>query len=106
MNIMGITSVTEHPSRIFVLGETEIIWTATDTSGNSASATQTVTIVDTTSPSITVPDSIMIEATSADSNIVILGNPVSSDLVDTPSISNNAPDLFPLGENYCYLDCY
>ncbi len=97
-DIIGITSVTEHQSRFFVLGETTITWTATDTSGNSASATQTVTIVDTTSPSITVPDSITMEATSADSNIVTLGNPVSSDLVDTPSISNNAPNLFPLGE--------
>jgi Ca2+-binding RTX toxin-like protein len=97
-DIMGITSVTEHQSRFFVLGETTITWIATDTSGNSASATQTITIVDTTSPSITVPDSIMMEATSADSNIVALGNPVSSDLVDIPSISNNAPDLFSLGE--------
>jgi len=97
-DIMGISSVTEHPSRFFVLGETTITWTATDTSGNSISATQTVTIVDTTSPSITAPSSITMEATSADSNIVILGNPVSSDLVDIPSISNNAPNLFPLGE--------
>jgi Ca2+-binding RTX toxin-like protein len=97
-DIMGIASVTEHPSRFFVLGETIIAWTAIDTSGNSASATQTVTIVDTTSPSITAPGSITMEATSAYSNIVTLGNPVSNDLVDIPSISNNAPDLFPLGE--------
>ena len=97
-DIMGIASVTEHPSRFFVLGETTITWTATDTSGNTASATQTITIVDTTSPSITAPGSITMEATSADSNIVTLGNPVSNDLVDIPSISNNAPDLFPLGE--------
>jgi Ca2+-binding RTX toxin-like protein len=97
-DIMGIASVTEHPSRFFILGETTITWIATDTSGNSASATQTVTIVDTTSPSITAPGSITMEATSSDSNIVTLGNTVSSDLVDIPSISNNAPDLFPLGE--------
>ena len=97
-DIMGIASVTEHPSRFFVLGETTITWTATDTSGNSASATQTVTIADTTSPSITAPGSITMEATSSDSNIITLGNPVSSDLVDNPSISNNAPNLFPLGE--------
>jgi Ca2+-binding RTX toxin-like protein len=97
-DIMGIASVTEYPSNFFVLGETTITWTATDTSGNSASATQTITIVDTTSPSITAPGSITMEATSADSNMVILGNPVSSDLVDIPSISNNAPNLFPLGE--------
>ena len=97
-DIMGIASVTEHQSRFFVLGETTITWTATDTSGNSASATQTVTIVDTTLPSITAPDSITVEATSTNSNIVALGNPVSSDLVDIPSISNNAPNVFPIGE--------
>jgi len=97
-DIMGIASVTEHPPRFFVLGETTVTWIATDTSGNSASATQTVTIVDTTSPSITAPDSITVEATSADSNIVTLGSPVSSDLVDIPSISNYAPDVFPIGE--------
>jgi len=97
-DIMGIASITEHPTRFFTLGETTIEWTVVDTSGNSASATQTVTIVDTTSPSITAPSSITMEATSADSNIVALGNPVSSDLVDIPSVSNNAPDVFPLGE--------
>jgi len=97
-DVMGIASITEHPPRFFVLGETTVTWTATDTSGNSASTTQTVTIVDTASPSITAPDSITVEATSADSNTVALGNPVSSDLVDIPSISNNAPDVFPLGE--------
>ena len=98
-DIMGIASVTEHPSNFFVLGETTITWTATDTSGNSVSATQTVTIVDTTLPSITAPSSITMEATSSDSNIVTLGNPASSDLVDIPSISNNAPDVFPLELN-------
>jgi len=97
-DVMGIASITEHPPRFFVLGETTVTWIATDTSGNSASATQTVTIVDTTSPIITAPDSITAEATSANSNIVVLGSPVSSDLVDIPSISNNAPDTFPLGE--------
>ena len=97
-DIMGIASITEQPSRFFTLGETTIEWTVVDTSGNSASATQIVTIVDTTTPSIIAPSSITMEATSADSNTVTLGNPVFSDLVDIPSISNNAPDVFPLGE--------
>ena len=97
-DLVDIPSISNNAPDLFPLGETVVTWTTTDTSGNSASATQTVTIVDTTSPSITVPGSIMMEATSADSNIVTLGNPVSSDLVDIHSISNNAPDLFPLGE--------
>ena len=95
---IGIASITEHPTRFFTLGETTIEWTVVDTSGNTVSATQTVTIVDTTAPSIIAPSSITMEAISADSNILVLGNPVSSDLVDVPSISNNAPDAFPLGE--------
>ncbi len=97
-DIMGIASVTDHPPRFFPLGETTIEWNVVDISGNTASATQTVTIVDTTAPSITAPASITMEAISADSNIVTLGNPIFSDLVDIPSISNNAPDVFPLGE--------
>jgi len=96
-DIQDVTTYIITPD-VFPVGETTVTWIATDTSGNSASATQTVTIVDTTSPSITAPDSITAEATSADSNIVALGSPVSSDLVDIPSISNNAPDVFPLGE--------
>ena len=52
-DIIGIASITEYQPTFFVLGETTVTWTATDTSGNSASATQTVTIVDTTAPSIT-----------------------------------------------------
>ena len=95
---IGIASVTEHLPTFFVLGETIVTWTATDTSGNSASATQTITIVDTTVPSIVAPDPITADATSADSNIVILGNPIFSDLIDIPLISNDAPDVFPLGE--------
>ena len=95
---VGIESITNDRPITFTLGSTTVTWTATDTSGNSASATQTITIVDTTSPSITVPDSIVMEATSADSNMVTLGDLIFSDLVDTPSISNNAPDLFQIGE--------
>ncbi|UVS68152.1 chitobiase/beta-hexosaminidase C-terminal domain-containing protein [Nitrososphaera viennensis] len=39
----------------FPVGTTTVTWTATDDSGNSASATQNVTITDTTAPSIPTP---------------------------------------------------
>ena len=97
-DLVDTPSISNNAPDLFQIGETIVTWTAIDTSGNSASATQTITIVDTTSPSITVPDSIVMEATSADSNMVTLGDLIFSDLVDTPSISNNAPDLFQIGE--------
>ena len=92
-----IISVTSDSPDTFPLGETVITWTATDSSGNSATATQTVTVVDTTAPSVTAPNSIEVEATSID-NTVEIGNPVYNDLVDVISVTSDSPDTFPLGE--------
>jgi len=92
-----IISVTSNSPDTFPLGETIITWTATDSSGNSATATQTVTVVDTTAPGITVPNNIEVEATSVD-NIVEIGNPVYDDLVEIISVTSDSPDTFPLGE--------
>ena len=39
---------------VFPLGNTTVVWTATDASGNSASANQIVTVEDTTPPAITL----------------------------------------------------
>jgi len=97
-DIMGIASVTEHPSRFFVLGETTITWTATDTSGNSASATQTVTIVDTTYPELIMPEDIMIGAFSLEKQVEI-GEAQANDLAGSIlTITNDAPNSFPLGD--------
>jgi len=96
-DLVEIISVTSDSPDTFPLGETVITWTATDSSGNSATATQTVTVVDTTAPSVTAPDSIEVEATSAD-NTVEIGNPVYDDLVEIISVTSDSPDTFPLGE--------
>ena len=55
-DIIQVESVASDSPDTFPLGETVITWTATDSSGNSATATQTVTVVDTTVPSVTAPD--------------------------------------------------
>jgi len=96
-DIIQVYTITSDSPDTFPLGETVITWTATDSSGNSATATQTVTVVDTTAPGITAPDSIEVEATSVD-NTVEIGNPVYDDLVEIISVTSDSPDTFPLGE--------
>jgi len=96
-DIIQVYTITSDSPDTFPLGETVITWTATDSSGNSATATQTVTVVDTTAPGITVPNNIEVEATSVD-NIVEIGNPVYDDLVEIISVTSDSPDTFPLGE--------
>jgi len=93
-----IISVTSDSPDTFPLGETVIIWTATDSSGNSATATQTVTVVDTTAPGITVPDNITIEASGAEGNLADIGLGSGSDTVEIISVTSDSPDTFPLGE--------
>jgi hypothetical protein len=49
---------------IYPIGVTTITWTATDASGNTASATQYVTVRDQEAPSLTVPADFSVNATS------------------------------------------
>ena len=95
---MSVESITNDAPGLFPVGETTVTWTATDSSGNSSTATQTVTIIDTITPSITAPYSITAEATSADFNVVELGEAIYDDLVDIGSITNDAPEFFSVGE--------
>ena len=97
-DIIGVSSITNDAPESFPLGETIVTWTATDTSGNSVSDTQLITVVDTTAPSILEPENIIVEATSSSSNIVELNLPIADDAISNVIIDNNAPDVFPFGE--------
>lgn len=50
-----VASVTNNSPASYSFGTTIIIWTATDAAGNSATATQTVTVTDNQKPELTVP---------------------------------------------------
>jgi sugar lactone lactonase YvrE len=97
-DLVGIASITNDAPEVFPFGLTTITWTVQDKAGNSVNATQQVSIIDTTAPSIVAPDNLTIEAVSADNNTVDLGNAIAADEVEVASITNDAPSVFPLGE--------
>ena len=73
-------------------------WTATDEAGNTSTATQKVILVDTTAPLLTIPEDIVIDATSLTTPISI-GASNATDLTDgSPKITNDAPKSFPIGD--------
>ncbi|MDE1845069.1 MAG: HYR domain-containing protein [Thaumarchaeota archaeon] len=95
---VGVESVTNDAPPYFSIGKTTVTWKAIDTSGNAATATQVVTVKDTTSPVIHAPSDITQEATNPSSNVVNLGNSTVTDNGIIKSVTNNAPAVFPIGK--------
>ena len=85
-DISDIAYTTNDAPEKFPLGETIVTWTATDTSGNSVSDTQTITIEDTTQPVITGPDNITLEIIDSSGMVVDVGQASALDQVDTLSL--------------------
>jgi uncharacterized protein YjbI with pentapeptide repeats len=87
---------------IFEIGSTTVTCTATDASGNSATASFEVVIRDTTAPVITAQGAIEVEATSgAGANVDYL-LPVF-DTVDGPGVATCIPlsgSIFQIGQSY------
>jgi HYR domain-containing protein len=83
----------------FPLGTTSVTCSATDTRSNTGSASFSVTVQDTTAPSITVPGNITAGATGP-SGAVVTFSASGSDLVDTSvtvSCSPPSGSVFPVG---------
>ena len=85
---------------LFPLGTTTVIVTATDAAGNSGSASFSVTVRDTTAPTVTPPANVTAAATSASGAVVIYPLATASDAVDPAPVVSCTPasgSLFPLG---------
>lgn len=87
------------PSGIFPKGTTTVQVTAQDASGNTSLASFTVTVVDTTPPSVTAPGDMNVQATSVNGAQVTLPQLTVTDLVDShPSVTFDHPSgLFAIG---------
>ena len=95
---VGIVSVENNAPEVFALGETYVTWTAIDVMGNISTMQQKITLMDSTPPRVDIPDDIIIEANSIDVNTVSLIEPEVFDRVKVILLSNDAPEVFPLGE--------
>ena len=87
----------------FAVGEHTVTWSAVDRSGNTGSATQNVTIVDSTSPTVVAPADVVLDATGLLTMVSTetLGTATATDSVDdNPTITNDNPsDGFAVGEH-------
>jgi hypothetical protein len=97
-DLVGVVSISNNaPAEGLPVSSSAVTWTATDGAGNSSSVAQTVTVVDTTAPSITAPADITEDA-SGPLTLVSLIEPVATDLIGVVSLTNDASaDGFPAG---------
>jgi len=96
----GVDTITNDAPTDFTVGTTTVNWVVTDVHGRTAECEQTVTVTDDEDPTITCPPDVALStdvgsctATGAD-----LGDPTADDNCGINSVTNDAPDAFPIGE--------
>jgi len=85
----------------FPVGTTTVTYSATDAHGNSASATQVVTVVDNTAPVISCPANIVLEPSCPTGAIATYSTPTATDNCGVSSVNRTAGlasgSVFPIG---------
>lgn len=91
----GILSVSNDAPAAFAIGSTTVIWTVVDSNHNMGTASQSVTVQDTTAPVLTLPANMTVEATGALTTVDI-GMATAEDIFPV-TVTNDAPAAFPAG---------
>ena len=86
----GAVPVTASTTGPFTVGRHEVVWTASDSAGNTATAVQVVTVRDTRAPVVSAPGDRTVEA-SGDLTSVNLGNGTATDVVDGSIVPTPTP---------------
>jgi len=96
--VSGAIIPTNNAPATFPLGLTTVIWSATDAAGNRATASQAVTVQDTTPPTLTLPPAVSGVLQNGYSTVALsLGQATARDTFPPITLTNNAPVTFPLG---------
>lgn len=96
----AVASVVNNAPAAFGVGVTTVTWTVTDTSGNSKTCVQTVTVADPEPPTISCPSDLVLTSSGPICQVtnVALGTPVARDNCTVVTVTNDAPALFPCGD--------
>jgi hypothetical protein len=96
----GAVTITNNAPASYPVGNTTVTYTATDAHGNTATATQVVTVVDNQNPMITAPANVTKSGwcTNVPAGSVNLGTPVTADNCGVATVVNNAPASYPVGQ--------
>ena len=83
---------------VYPVGASQVVWTAADESGNTSSATQSVTVKDVEAPTISVPGSFTVNATSETGALVSFKS-LGHDNVGVTSVACDhiSGSVFPIG---------
>jgi hypothetical protein len=92
-------SLTNDAPASFPVGLTIVTWTAHDSHGYIGTATQKVTLEDTTAPVVTPPLDVDVNVPETPAAVDI-GTATATDAIGVVSYSNDAPALFPDGITY------
>ena len=97
----AVTGVTNDAPAVFPIGDTVVVWTADDGSGNQATCEQTVTVIDDQEPTIACPPDVEVSTDlgACYATNVNLGTPMTSDNCAVTNVFNDAPtSQYPVGD--------